>query len=129
MFKKTCLTLFATAVFATSNAYALCLNISVNRSGTDFAPNTDIVVYGPYNSSCSGTQSFIFKDLSSRSPVLQHILEKQNGSTWTVVGSSITYGNGSPSFYAPTPGTYRYRIENIGTSVVGTWTVTGKTTL
>ncbi|MBX8483993.1 hypothetical protein [Pseudomonas cichorii] len=131
MLKKTFLALCATAIFATSNAYAVCVNFSLTRSGSNVYPQGETVVYGPYNSSCSGTQSFTFQDLSSRFVTnnIKHIFEKQNGSTWTVISSTTSLGGSTLSFYAPTAGTYRYRIENVGTTPIANWTATGKITL
>ncbi|MCV4281797.1 hypothetical protein [Pseudomonas capsici] len=131
MLKKTFLALFATAVFATSNAYAACVNFNLNRSGANVYPQSDAIVYGPYNTSCAATQTFRLQDLSSRYVTnnIKHIFERLDGSTWTVISSTTSYGGASLSFYAPTPGTYRYRIENVGTTTVANWTATGRVTI
>ncbi|AHF68456.1 hypothetical protein PSCICO_21650 [Pseudomonas cichorii] len=128
MLKKTFLALFATAVLATTNAYAACINLNINRSGSDVYPQGETVVYGPYTTSCAATQTFRLQDLSSRFVTnnIKHIFEKQNGATWTVISSTTSYGGASLSFYAPTPGTYRYRIENVGTTPIANWTASGR---
>ncbi|GFM86767.1 hypothetical protein PSCICO_21660 [Pseudomonas cichorii] len=133
MLKKTCLALFATAVLATGNAHAACANLNVNGSGANVLAQGDAIVYGPYSISCAGPQSFTFQDLSATNSnnSIKHIFEKQNGSTWTVVSSSTSTGAASvtKSFFISTNGTYRYRIENVGTSRIANWTMSGRVTL
>ncbi|AHF68455.1 MULTISPECIES: hypothetical protein [Pseudomonas] len=133
MFKNTCLALFATAVLATGNAYAACANLNINSSGAGVTAQSQAVVYGPYNITCAGPQNFTFQDLSATNSnnTIKHIFEKQNGSTWTVVSSSTSTGAASvtKSFFISTNGTYRYRIENAGTSTIANWTMSGRITL
>ncbi|RMQ44937.1 hypothetical protein ALQ04_01495 [Pseudomonas cichorii] len=133
MFKKTCLALLASAVLVTSNAYAACATLNVNRSGANVAANNQDIVYGPYNITCAGPQTFTFQDLSANKSTnsIKHIFEKQNGSTWTVVSSSTNTGSASvtKSFFISANGTYRYRIENVGVTTIANWTMSGNTTL
>lgn len=134
MLKKPCafLALAATMAFG-QNALAACANLNISSSGGALTSGQQTNVYGPFNVSCLGPQTFTFQDLSGNKPttVLTHYIEQNVRGSWKIVSSTVSNGASSVnrSFYPSEKGEYRYRIVNTGTTELRNWRMEGRITL
>lgn len=130
----------AAICLATSNvASAACAHQNVYNSGMNVPLGGSAIVYAPINTSCTyGVMTFKFEDLSGNYPTntIRHFIERSERSYtgayyWKTVYQKTTYSVRDVTIMYPVsiPGSYRYRVENIGNSVIRNWYMEGKVPL
>ena len=128
--KKLFFSLLLVKLLSASNmAAAACFYMNISGGGEGVAAGDSQKVY-EFSISCLDTVTFKFLDLSGNNPtsIIQHIIEQQSGSSWSIVSSMTSRGarTFNRSFFPTFIGRYRYRIENVGTSEVDHWRMEGR---
>lgn len=130
----------AAICLATSNlASAACANQNVYSSGVNVPTNGSATVYGPVAVGCyGGMLTFKFEDFSGNYPTskIRHIIERYEQTyigtyQWNIAYQTTTQSVRSFTIQYPvlTTGVYRYRIVNVGNTVIRNWGMEGKVPL